>query len=49
MRNPPAFNRAGYKGTLNLEVNGTAFKTLIRRAIALNGAGKSKSSKKAKS
>lgn len=31
------------------EVNSTAFKTLVRQAIALNGSGKSKSSKKAKS
>jgi hypothetical protein len=31
------------------KVNGTAFKTLIREAVALNSAGQSKSSKKAKS
>src|SRR6185312_6761549 len=31
------------------EVNATAFKTLIRQAVALNSSGKSKSSKKAKS
>jgi hypothetical protein len=31
------------------EVDGAAFKTLVRQAIALNSAGKSKSSKKAKS
>jgi hypothetical protein len=29
-------------------VNGTAFKTLIRQAVALNGSGKSKTAKKAK-
>jgi hypothetical protein len=31
------------------EVDGPAFKTLIRQAVALNGAGRSKSAKKAKS
>ena len=31
------------------EVNASAFKTLIRQAVALNSSGKSKSSKKAKS
>ena len=31
------------------EVNASAFKALVREAIALNSAGKSKSSKKAKS
>jgi hypothetical protein len=31
------------------EVDGSAFKTLVRAAIALNGSAKSKSSKKAKS
>jgi len=31
------------------EVDESAFKTLIRQAVALNGAGKSKSAKKAKS
>jgi hypothetical protein len=31
------------------EVDATAFKALVRRAIALNGSGKSKASKKAKS
>ena len=31
------------------EVDGTAFKALIRQAVAFNSAGKSKSSKKAKS
>ena len=31
------------------EVNGSAFKALVRQAIALNGSGKSKPSKKAKS
>src|SRR4051812_26388179 len=31
------------------EVDGSAFKALIRQAIALNGSGKSKPSKKAKS
>jgi hypothetical protein len=31
------------------EVDGSAFKTLIRQAVALNGSGKSKPSKKAKS
>jgi hypothetical protein len=31
------------------EVNATAFKTLIRQAVALNSSGKSKSSKKARS
>ena len=32
-----------------VEVNESAFMTLIRQAVALNGAGKSKTSKKAKS
>ena len=31
------------------EVDGAAFKTLVRQAVALNGSAKSKSSKKAKS
>jgi hypothetical protein len=31
------------------EVDGSAFKALVRQAVALNGAGKSKPSKKAKS
>ena len=31
------------------EVDGPAFKTLVRQAVALNGSAKSKSSKKAKS
>src|SRR5678810_1091276 len=31
------------------EVNASAFKTLIRQAVALNSSGKSKSSKKARS
>ena len=31
------------------EVDGTAFKTLVRQAVALNGSAKSKSAKKAKS
>ena len=31
------------------EVDGSAFKTLIREAVALNSSGKSKPSKKAKS
>src|SRR6195256_1712331 len=31
------------------EVDGSAFKALVRQAVALNGSGKSKSSKKAKS
>jgi len=31
------------------EINATAFKTLIRQAVALNSSGKSKSSKKARS
>jgi len=31
------------------EINVTAFKTLIRQAVALNSSGKSKSSKKARS
>jgi hypothetical protein len=31
------------------EVDATAFKALVRQAVALNGSGKSKSSKKAKS